>query len=195
MSRFYVRRDKDDLDLWSSPAQDQVMEQKVALVVGANGVIGSNLIDYLSTLDDWRIVGVSRRGGVDTDKVTYLAVDLLDPADTQAKLGGRTEITHVFYAAYQDRPTWAELVSPTWRCWPTSSTRSTRSPGTSASCRATRSTARTSARSRPRPARTTPATRRRSSTAPSRSCWNGGPGRGRGRPSGRPWWPGSRSAT
>src|ERR1043165_9136660 len=112
MSRCYVRRDKDDLDLWSSPAQDQVMEQKVALVVGANGVIGSNLIDYLSTLDDWRIVGVSRRGGVDTDKVTYLAVDLLDPADTQAKLGGRTEITHVFYAAYQDRPTWAELVEP-----------------------------------------------------------------------------------
>lgn len=88
------------------------MEQKVALVVGANGVIGSNLIDHLTTLDHWRVIGVSRRGGADTGKVTYVAADLLDPAGTQAKLGGLTEVTHVFYAAYQDRPTWAELVAP-----------------------------------------------------------------------------------
>ncbi|SMD26725.1 SDR family oxidoreductase [Kibdelosporangium aridum] len=88
------------------------MEQKVALVIGANGVIGSNLIDHLSTLEDWRIIGVSRRGGEDTSNVRYLAVDLLDPVDTKAKLGSLTEVTHVFYAAYQDRPTWAELVAP-----------------------------------------------------------------------------------
>lgn len=38
-------------------------ERKVALVIGANGVIGRNLIDYLTTLPDWDIIGVSRRGG------------------------------------------------------------------------------------------------------------------------------------
>ncbi|CAG7638070.1 hypothetical protein PAESOLCIP111_03909 [Paenibacillus solanacearum] len=33
--------------------------RKTALVVGANGVIGRNLIDYLVTLPDWDIIGVS----------------------------------------------------------------------------------------------------------------------------------------
>jgi nucleoside-diphosphate-sugar epimerase len=88
------------------------MEHKVALVVGANGVIGGNLVDHLVTLDDWQVIGVSRRGGEPGTNVRYIAADLLDPAGTRAKLHGLTEVTHVFYAAYQDRPTWAELVPP-----------------------------------------------------------------------------------
>ncbi|WP_430387410.1 SDR family oxidoreductase [Dyella sp. 20L07] len=85
---------------------------KVALVVGAQGVIGRNLIDHLATLDDWRVVGLSRRGGTSTDRVQHIAVDLLDVTDTRAKLTSLTNVTHVFYAAYQDRPSWAELVPP-----------------------------------------------------------------------------------
>lgn len=86
--------------------------KKVALVVGANGVIGGNLINHLLTLDDWHIVGLSRRGGVSTDRITYVPVDLLDPRDTRSKLSSLKDVTHVFYAAYQDRPSWAELVPP-----------------------------------------------------------------------------------
>ncbi|WAL66372.1 SDR family oxidoreductase [Amycolatopsis cynarae] len=85
---------------------------KVALVAGANGVIGRNLIDHLTELGDWDVIGLSRRGGASAGPVRHLAVDLLDPADTREKLNGLTEVTHVFYAAYQDRPTWAELVPP-----------------------------------------------------------------------------------
>jgi nucleoside-diphosphate-sugar epimerase len=85
---------------------------KVALVVGAQGVIGRNLIDHLLQLGDWEIVGLSRRGGPTSARVRHISVDLLDAADTQAKLGGLSEVTHIFYAAYQDRPTWAELVAP-----------------------------------------------------------------------------------
>ncbi|WP_336776188.1 SDR family oxidoreductase [Paenibacillus sp. MMO-58] len=85
---------------------------KTALVVGANGVIGRNLIDYLRTLPEWDIIGVSRRGGEDSERLRYIAVDLLDEADTREKLSGLTAVTHIFYAAYQDRPTWAELVAP-----------------------------------------------------------------------------------
>ncbi|HEX3815995.1 MAG TPA: SDR family oxidoreductase [Mycobacteriales bacterium] len=88
------------------------MEQKTAVVVGANGVIGRNLIEHLATLDDWSIVGLSRRGGESEGRITYLAVDLLDPADSHEKLRTLTEATHIFYAAYQERPTWAELVPP-----------------------------------------------------------------------------------
>lgn len=86
--------------------------RKVALVVGANGVIGGNLIDHLSLLDDWDVIGLSRRGGPAAGRVDYIPVDLLDVADTRDKLAGLARVTHIFYAAYQDRPTWAELVPP-----------------------------------------------------------------------------------
>jgi nucleoside-diphosphate-sugar epimerase len=87
-------------------------ERKVALVAGANGVIGRNLIEHLGTLGDWSVIGLSRRGGQDMGDVRYLGVDLLDADDTRAKLSGLDDVTHVFYAAYQDKPTWAELVPP-----------------------------------------------------------------------------------
>jgi nucleoside-diphosphate-sugar epimerase len=87
-------------------------EAKVALVVGARGVIGTNLVDHLVSLQDWRVVGLSRRGGADSERMQHVDVDLLDPDDTRAKLSGLTDVTHIFYVAYQDRPTWAELVPP-----------------------------------------------------------------------------------
>jgi nucleoside-diphosphate-sugar epimerase len=86
--------------------------KKVALVVGAQGVIGRNLVDHLATLDDWEIVGLSRRGGVSSGRVHHVAVDLLDAAGSRARLRALDHVTHIFYAAYQDRPTWAELVPP-----------------------------------------------------------------------------------
>ncbi len=87
-------------------------KQKVALVVGAQGVIGRNLVTHLAGLGDWDVIGVSRRGGASEGRVRYLEVDLLNRDDTRAKLGGLSHVTHIFYAAYQDRPTWAELVPP-----------------------------------------------------------------------------------
>ncbi|WP_091676827.1 SDR family oxidoreductase [Amycolatopsis marina] len=86
--------------------------RNVGLVVGANGVIGRNLVDHLLELGDWDVIGLSRRGGADSCRVRHLRVDLLDRADSAAKLGDLREVTHIFYAAYQERPTWAELVEP-----------------------------------------------------------------------------------
>ncbi|WP_220196483.1 SDR family oxidoreductase [Ktedonospora formicarum] len=93
-------------------SRENEQKRKVALVVGAQGVIGRNLIDYLATLDDWDVIGVARRSGASTSLVRYVTVDLLDRDDCREKLGGLTQVTHIFYAAYQDRPTWAELVPP-----------------------------------------------------------------------------------
>ncbi|MFP2905409.1 SDR family oxidoreductase [Pyxidicoccus sp. 3LFB2] len=87
-------------------------QRNVALVVGAQGVIGRNLVTHLAGLGDWDVIGVSRRGGASEGRVRYVEVDLLDRTDTRAKLGGLSHVTHIFYAAYQDRPTWAELVPP-----------------------------------------------------------------------------------
>jgi nucleoside-diphosphate-sugar epimerase len=87
-------------------------EQKVALVVGAQGVIGRTLVEHLAGPADWRVVGLSRRPGTSSGRVRQVSVDLLDPADCRAELADLREVTHVFYAAYQDRPTWSALVEP-----------------------------------------------------------------------------------
>ncbi|CAH1194236.1 hypothetical protein PAECIP111892_01491 [Paenibacillus auburnensis] len=92
--------------------QQETAMRKTALVIGAGGVIGSNLIEHLVTLPEWDIIGVSRRGGDNTERIRYISADLLDALDTRQKLGSLKEVTHIFYAAYQDRPTWAELVPP-----------------------------------------------------------------------------------
>jgi nucleoside-diphosphate-sugar epimerase len=86
--------------------------KKTALVVGAQGVIGRNLIDQLIELGDWSIIGVSRRSAEDRERVRNISVDLLDPEDCSSKLKELKDVTHIFYAAYQERPTWAELVAP-----------------------------------------------------------------------------------
>ncbi len=85
---------------------------RTALVVGARGVIGGNLVDHLAATGDWNIVGLSRRGGVDSGRVRHVSVDLLDRDQTADRLAGLPGVTHIFYAAYQDRPSWAELVPP-----------------------------------------------------------------------------------
>ncbi|MFC4943690.1 SDR family oxidoreductase [Pseudonocardia sp. GCM10023141] len=84
----------------------------VAVVVGAQGVIGGTLVEHLAGLDGWTVIGLSRRSGESSDRVRHIGVDLLDPADCREKLAGLGAATHLFYAAYQDRPTWAELVEP-----------------------------------------------------------------------------------
>lgn len=83
-----------------------------ALVVGARGVIGGTLAEHLATLPDWNVVGLSRRGGPADGPITHVRADLFDPASVREALRANPGITHVFYAAYQDRPTWTELVEP-----------------------------------------------------------------------------------
>jgi nucleoside-diphosphate-sugar epimerase len=85
---------------------------KVAVVVGAQGVIGRTLTEQLVASGGWRVVGLSRRAAESGPGVEHISVDLLDPHDTVAKLARLTDVTHVFYTAFQDRPTWAELVPP-----------------------------------------------------------------------------------
>jgi nucleoside-diphosphate-sugar epimerase len=86
--------------------------RRVALVAGAQGVIGRNLIAHLQSSGDWDVVGLSRRGGDAGERVRHIAVDLLDADDSRVRLAELAEVTHIFYAAYQERPSWAELVPP-----------------------------------------------------------------------------------
>ena len=91
------------------------MAAKVALVVGDLGVIGGNLVRHLQALDDWQVIGLSRRGGEPSERVRHVSVDLLGAEDTRRALADLSDVTHVFYAAYQDRASSAELVEPNQR--------------------------------------------------------------------------------
>jgi nucleoside-diphosphate-sugar epimerase len=85
------------------------MGRQVALVAGAGGVVGRGLVEYLSGLDGWEIIGLARTSpdGL-RGRARFLPVDLIDRGDCQAKLGELVDVTHVFYAAYLEQPTEAK---------------------------------------------------------------------------------------
>lgn len=77
---------------------------KTALVVGATGVAGRALITHLDQLEDWNVIGVSRKPPYFETKARFVSVDLMDPASCREGLGSLTDVTHVFYTAYLDDP-------------------------------------------------------------------------------------------
>ena len=87
-------------------------ENRTALIAGATGVVGRNLLKHLLRLDGWNIIALSRRAPDLEGNYTHIPVDLLDPDDCQEKLGRPLGVTHIFFAAYIERATWAETVPP-----------------------------------------------------------------------------------
>lgn len=88
------------------------MARKKAVVVGGVGVIGRNLLLWLERNTDWELVGLSRRTPDFATRARFVSVDLLDRADAEAKLSGLDDVTHVFYAAFHQAPTWAGHDAP-----------------------------------------------------------------------------------
>ena len=86
--------------------------KKTALVAGATGVAGRNLLQRLAGDSDWDVIALSRRKPAIDGHYRHIAVDLLDAADARAKLGGALGVSHIFYAAYVERKTWADMVAP-----------------------------------------------------------------------------------
>ena len=87
------------------------MALKKALVTGATGVVGRYLLKHLVETGGWDIVAVSRRQPDIPGNYVHIAADLTDPADCKAKLSQFSGVTHVFYAAYLEKPTPSEQVA------------------------------------------------------------------------------------
>ena len=88
-------------------------ERKRALVVGATGVVGRNMLKHLLAIGDgWEVLAVSRRKPDVEGRYEHLAVDLLDRAAARAVLAEPRGVTHVFYSAYVERASWTETVPP-----------------------------------------------------------------------------------
>ena len=86
--------------------------RKIALVAGATGVVGRNLLRQLIPDPDWSVICVSRRKPDIEGNFRHISVDLLNPADIREKLGSLNEVTHIFYAAYVEKPRWSDMVTP-----------------------------------------------------------------------------------
>jgi nucleoside-diphosphate-sugar epimerase len=78
------------------------MPARVALVAGANGLIGRHLASHL-VRRGWDVVAAGRKpwSGAGARAVT---VDLADAGKARAGLAGLSEVTHVFYCVRADHP-------------------------------------------------------------------------------------------
>lgn len=85
--------------------------QKVALVAGASGIVGTQLVKTLLH-NDWGVIGLSHRAIAHPANISLLNVDLLDTQDSAQKLQSLNGISHIFYSAWLNAANWAEMVEP-----------------------------------------------------------------------------------
>src|SRR5258708_21289646 len=85
--------------------------KRTGLVTGASGLAGGYMLAHLLEQGGWDVVAVSRRKPRIGGDYRHIAVDLLNPADCQAKLGPLTNISHLFYLAITERPDPGETMS------------------------------------------------------------------------------------
>jgi len=81
-----------------------------ALVSGGLGVIGRQLVNHLASLENWEVIGLSRRSPDTQNSPRYISVYLLDPSDIKSNSRDFSDVTHIFHAAYQEMPTARELI-------------------------------------------------------------------------------------
>ncbi|XP_020213884.1 3-oxo-Delta(4,5)-steroid 5-beta-reductase [Cajanus cajan] len=89
--------------------------QSVGLVIGVTGIVGNSLAEILPLADTpggpWKVYGVARRPRPPWNAdhpVEYIQCDVSDPADADAKLAALSDVTHVFFVSWTNRPTESE---------------------------------------------------------------------------------------
>lgn len=87
-------------------------KRKTALIVGATGVVGRNLLRHLVANPEWNVIAVSRRKPDVPGDYRHIAVDLLDRNAAVAAFARLTDVTHLFFSAYIEKPSWYEMVAP-----------------------------------------------------------------------------------
>lgn len=87
-------------------------EKKTALVAGATGVVGRNILKHLSSQDDWDVIAISRRSPGIEGEYQHISADLLNRQDCWDSFGSLHRLTHIFYAAYIEHPSLHAMVAP-----------------------------------------------------------------------------------
>lgn len=86
------------------------MTRRQALVAGATGVVGRYVLKHLVEVGGWEIVAISRRKPDVPGRYEHVALDLMDADACRAKLARLPGVTHVFFAAYVEKPDLADWV-------------------------------------------------------------------------------------
>ncbi|PON74771.1 NAD(P)-binding domain containing protein [Parasponia andersonii] len=86
--------------------------RSVALVIGVTGIVGNSLAEILPLSDTpggpWKVYGVARRPRPSWNAdhpIHYIRCDLTDPDQTRDELSKLTDVTHIFYVTWSNRPT------------------------------------------------------------------------------------------
>jgi nucleoside-diphosphate-sugar epimerase len=84
------------------------MTDKVALVLGARGLVGRAAMDHFASLDGWEAIGVARGKPRFSTKAAFIETDLADREATMKAFAGLGRVTHVAYAALWEKPSLKE---------------------------------------------------------------------------------------
>ncbi|WP_111733096.1 SDR family oxidoreductase [Roseovarius amoyensis] len=79
------------------------MKKSKLLVAGALGVVGRSVLEHFERLDNWDVVGLSRREYNGETKADWRSVDLRDAEACDAGLGDLSDITHIAYCAVYEK--------------------------------------------------------------------------------------------
>ena len=81
------------------------MPKKKLLVAGASGLVGFAAVRHFSKFDDWDVVAVSRRPPSSSHvRAEFIPLDLLDRDRCAEAFSRMTDVTHVVYAAVNEKP-------------------------------------------------------------------------------------------
>jgi nucleoside-diphosphate-sugar epimerase len=83
------------------------MPTNTILVVGGNGIIGRNAVQYLLATGHWQVLVTSASALDYQTEARYVQLDLLDPQAIANQARQLREVTHVIYAAYIEGKTLA----------------------------------------------------------------------------------------
>lgn len=90
---------------------NQRQPQNVALVAGASGIVGLEMVKTLLR-NHWQVIGLSRQQSTHPDNIPLINVDLLDAENSAQQLQPLSDVTHLFYSAWVNAANWGEMVAP-----------------------------------------------------------------------------------
>lgn len=80
------------------------MAKRKILIAGASGLVGYAAVRHFAKLEGWEVVAVSRRTPAPLDGATFISIDLLDARQCEALFTQMADVTHVVYAAVNEKP-------------------------------------------------------------------------------------------
>jgi nucleoside-diphosphate-sugar epimerase len=83
-----------------------------ALIVGATGLTGEALTRHLAERPEWSTIGVARRRPAATRTGRFIELDATDGRACREAFAALSEVTHVFFTAFLNGPSWPEMAAP-----------------------------------------------------------------------------------